>query len=289
MPPTRGEHHVGPSVVVHVGGGDAHAVAERGRWPRPDRPSAFGLGPSGQARLPGARSPVPGCCRADSRTDVGELPGAVVAIERGESSAAAAREQAVHDQQVLVAVVVVVEERRARAHRLGQQLAAGGAVVVAGGDPRLTRDVGERDARRGTLRGEGDGRESEHHDGGGATAHGSVAARCPSGPDRDHAIRSRRSDAGLGQPGAPATALASFRHSGIAASGIAAFRYSGSTRPLRTAKSTSSAALCTPRVLIRLARCTATVFTERLSSAAISLFDLPWAMSCSTCFSRCVS
>ena len=39
----------------------------------------------------------------------------------------------------------------------------------------------------------------------------------------------------------------------------------------------------------QLVRCTATVLTLRSSIMAISLFDLPCAISCSTCFSRCVS
>src|SRR5690606_2853246 len=65
--------------------------------------------------------------------------------------------------------------------------------------------------------------------------------------------------------------------------------HSGSTSPFRTANSTSSAVLWTPSADIRFARCTATVLTLRSSITAISLFALPWAMSCSTCFSRCVS
>src|SRR4029079_16347683 len=65
--------------------------------------------------------------------------------------------------------------------------------------------------------------------------------------------------------------------------------HSGRTRPFFTANSASSAVLCTPSALIRFARCTATVFTLRSSITAISLFDLPCAMSCSTCCSRCVS
>src|SRR4029453_2546933 len=64
--------------------------------------------------------------------------------------------------------------------------------------------------------------------------------------------------------------------------------HSGRTSPFFTAKSTSSAVLCTPSALIRFARCTATVLTLRSSMTAISLFDLPCAMSGSTCVSRCV-
>ena len=56
--------------------------------------------------------------------------------------------------------------------------------------------------------------------------------------------------------------------------------------PSWTAIERGSAALCTPSLLIRLARCTATVLTLRPSTTAISLFDLPCAISCSTCFSR---
>ena len=51
------------------------------------------------------------------------------------------------------------------------------------------------------------------------------------------------------------------------------------TNPLRMAYTTSSAVLCRPSAFMMLARCTATVLTLRSRSPAISLFDLPMAMS----------
>src|SRR5262249_23505626 len=65
--------------------------------------------------------------------------------------------------------------------------------------------------------------------------------------------------------------------------------HGGSTSPFLTAMSTSSAALWMPSVLMRFVRWTATVLALTFRSAAISLLDLPMAMSRSTCTSRALS
>ena len=98
--------------------------------------------------------------------------------------------------------------------------------------------------------------------------------------------RSRRSAARL--PGAPCAPARPERPSAVRPTAMrrAHRGHPLTTRPFFTAR----APVQRPWHLsvLSVARCTATVLTLSPSTTAISLFDLPCAMSCSTCFSRSV-